>query len=176
ERKLYDGIRDSNIEPICGRPLGLKFDTQTCHLNIADAYFGLLVVGPNGGTAIRLAISAKGVPFKFTNGLDIDTSTGMVYFTDSSSLLQIRDADFLVSSRDKTERLLKYNPYTGDVSILYKGLAFPNGVALSAIRLFSVADNIKRNKNGEFWVALNNGRLGTITNGAPDPIGMKFNQ
>ncbi|MBA0665150.1 hypothetical protein Goklo_005054, partial [Gossypium klotzschianum] len=26
---------------------------------------------------IKLAILAKGVPFKFTNGLDIDTSTGM---------------------------------------------------------------------------------------------------
>ncbi|MBA0591303.1 hypothetical protein Gorai_019981, partial [Gossypium raimondii] len=101
-------------------------------------------VGPNGDTAIRLAISAKAVPFKFTNGLDIYTSTGM-------------DADFLVSSSDRTGRLLKYNPYTGDASVL-------------------VADNIKRNKNGEFWVALNSERLGTITNDAPDPIGMKFNE
>lgn len=96
ERKLCDGTRDSNVEPICGRPLGLKFDSRTCHLFIADAYFGLLVVGPNGGTAIRLAISAaNGAPFKFTNGLDIDTSTGMVYFTDSSTLFQRRYIFFL---------------------------------------------------------------------------------
>ncbi|MBA0629477.1 hypothetical protein Godav_024029 [Gossypium davidsonii] len=39
---------------------------------------------------IKLAILAKGVPFKFTNGLDIDTSTGMVYFTNSSILFQRR--------------------------------------------------------------------------------------
>ncbi|MBA0805223.1 hypothetical protein Gohar_004756, partial [Gossypium harknessii] len=37
-------------------------------------------------------------------------------------------------------------------------------------------NNIKRNKNGEFWVALNSGRLGTIENGVLDPIGMKFNE
>ncbi|KAK5795076.1 hypothetical protein PVK06_036333 [Gossypium arboreum] len=110
----YVGIRDSNIEPICGRPLGLKFDAQTCLLYITDAYFGLLVVGPNGGSAIKLAILTEGVPFKFKNGLDIDTSTKMIYFTDSSILFQRRDADFLISSSDRTGQLLKYNPYTGD--------------------------------------------------------------
>ncbi|KAG8479626.1 hypothetical protein CXB51_029389 [Gossypium anomalum] len=207
ERKLCDGTRDSNVEPICGRPLGLKFDSRTCHLHIADAYFGLLVVGPNGGTAIRLAISAaNGAPFKFTNGLDIDTSTGMVYFTDSSTLFQRRDADFLISSADTTGRLLKYNPYNGEVSVLHDGLAFPNGVAFSAnnpfllvnesikrrilkfnvhdpkaapkvfLELPRVPDNIKRNDKGEFWVALNSGRLGTLGNGVPDPIGMRFNE
>ncbi|KAG8479585.1 hypothetical protein CXB51_029329 [Gossypium anomalum] len=207
ERKLCDGTRDSNVEPICGRPLGLKFDSRTCHLYIADAYFGLLVVGPNGGTAIRLAISAaSGAPFKFTNGLDIDTSTGMVYFIDSSTLFQRRDADFLISSGDRTGRLLKYNPYNGDVSVLCDGLAFPNWVAFSAnnsfllvnesikrrilkfnvhdpkaapkvfLELPRVPDNIKRNEKGEFWVALNSGRLGTLGNGAPDPIGMRFNE
>ncbi|MBA0656099.1 hypothetical protein Goklo_008494, partial [Gossypium klotzschianum] len=77
ERKLCDGIRDSDIKLICGRPLGLKFDAQTCLLYVVDAYFGLLVVRPNDGTAIRLAISAERVPFKFTNGLDIDTMTRM---------------------------------------------------------------------------------------------------
>ncbi|KAG8479630.1 hypothetical protein CXB51_029394 [Gossypium anomalum] len=176
ERKLCDGTRDSNVEPICGRPLGLKFDSRTCHLYIADAYFGLLVVGPNGGTAIRLAISAaNGAPFKFTNGLDIDTSTGMVYFTDSSTLFRRRDADFLISSADTTGRLLKYNPYNGEVSVLHDGLAFPNGFAFSANNsFFLVPDNIKRNDKGEFWVALNSGRLGTLGNGVPDPIGMRL--
>ncbi|XP_016726366.2 protein STRICTOSIDINE SYNTHASE-LIKE 10 [Gossypium hirsutum] len=116
------------------------------------------------------------------------------------------DADFLISSGDRTRRLLKYNPYNGDVSVLYDGLAFPNGVALSAnnsfllvnesikrrilkfnvhdpkaapkvfLELPRVPDNIKRNEKGEFWVALNSGRLGTLGNGVPDPIGMRFNE
>ncbi|MBA0687615.1 hypothetical protein Goari_015130, partial [Gossypium aridum] len=158
ERKLCDGIRDSNIKPICGRPLGLKFNTQTYHLYIADAYFGLLVVGPNGGMGIRLVISTKVVPFKFMNGLEIDTSTGMVYFTDSSTLFQRRDVDFLVSSSDRTGQLLKYNPYTRDVSVLYEGLAFPNGVALSANNSFILVNESEQ------------------LNGAPDPIGIKLNQ
>lgn len=75
---------------MCGRPLGLKFNTVTCDLYIADAYFGLLVVGPGGGVAKQLATSAEGVPFRFTNALDIDTKTGEVYFTDSSILFQRR--------------------------------------------------------------------------------------
>ncbi|CAL5333810.1 unnamed protein product [Camellia sinensis] len=37
---------------VCGRPLGLRFDKKTGDLYIADAYFGLQVVGPNGGLAI----------------------------------------------------------------------------------------------------------------------------
>ncbi|TYG47779.1 hypothetical protein ES288_D11G368600v1 [Gossypium darwinii] len=123
-----------------------------------------------------------------------------------STLFQRRDADFLISSGDRTGRLLKYNPYNGDVSVLYDSLAFPNGVALSAnnsfllvnesikrrilkfnvhdpkaapkvfLELPRVPDNIKRNEKGEFWVALNSGRLGTLGNGVPDPIGMRFNE
>lgn len=80
------------MESMCGRPLGLKFNTVTCELYIADAYFGLLVVGPGGGVAKQLATSAEGVPFRFTNALDIDTKTGEVYFTDSSIMFQRRYA------------------------------------------------------------------------------------
>ncbi|MBA0743666.1 hypothetical protein Gogos_006328, partial [Gossypium gossypioides] len=146
ERKLCDGRRDSDIKLICGRPLGLKFDTQTCLLYVVDAYFGLLVVRPNGGTAIRLAISAERVPFKFTNDLDIDTRTRMVYFTDSSILFQRRDADFLISSSDRNGRLLKYNPYTRDVYVLYDGLAFPYGFSLSANNSFIVVNRPIKNE------------------------------
>ena len=38
-------------EHICGRPLGLCFSKHTGELYVADAYKGLVVVGPNGGTA-----------------------------------------------------------------------------------------------------------------------------
>lgn len=89
-KKLCDGLTNDKMESMCGRPLGLKFNTLTCELYIADAYFGLLVVGPSGGVAKQLATSAEGVPFRFTNALDIDTKTGEVYFTDSSILFQRR--------------------------------------------------------------------------------------
>ena len=57
---------------------------------IADAYKGLLVVGPNGGLAIPLANEAEGVPFKFTNDVVVDENSGVVYFTDSSTIYSVR--------------------------------------------------------------------------------------
>lgn len=76
-------------EHICGRPLGLRFDKKTGDLYIADAYFGLLKVGPEGGLATSLATEAEGVPLRFTNDLDIDDE-GNIYFTDSSTKYQRR--------------------------------------------------------------------------------------
>jgi sugar lactone lactonase YvrE len=71
-------------ESKCGRPLGVEFYRKTGELYIADAYFGLMKVGPNGGEAEVLAKEADGVPFHFVNGLAVDQATGDVYFTDSS--------------------------------------------------------------------------------------------
>ncbi|KAF8403397.1 hypothetical protein HHK36_011499 [Tetracentron sinense] len=74
-------------EHICGRPLGLRFHKKTGELYIADAYLGLMKVGPEGGLATSLATEAEGVPLRFTNDLDIDDE-GNVYFTDSSTKYQ----------------------------------------------------------------------------------------
>lgn len=73
------------LEHICGRPLGLRFNKRTEDLYIADAYMGLLVVGPNGGLATKIS-----TPFYFTNGVDIDQGNGVVYFTESSLNYQRR--------------------------------------------------------------------------------------
>ena len=70
-------------EHVCGRPLGLRFDKHG-NLYIADAYLGLLVMGPQGGVAKAVSTQAEGVPFKFVNDLDFDEN-GTVYFTDSSA-------------------------------------------------------------------------------------------
>ncbi|ESW28372.1 hypothetical protein PHAVU_003G281200 [Phaseolus vulgaris] len=187
DKKVCDGLTDESMESMCGRPLGLKFNNVTCDLYIADAYFGLLVVGPGGGVAKQLATSAEGVPFRFTNALDIHPQTGEVYFTDSSILFQRRVYLSIILSGDRTGRLLKYVPSSQRVYVMVKGLAFPNGVALSkdnsflllaesttfkvlkvslrgrnTIQTFAEVprspDNIKSNSKGEFWVALNSGR------------------
>ncbi|CAA0812821.1 Protein STRICTOSIDINE SYNTHASE-LIKE 10 [Striga hermonthica] len=76
---------DTQLEHICGRPLGLGFYKKTGELYIADAYLGLLVVGPNGGQASPVSTAVDGVPFGFTNALGIDQNSGVVYFTDSST-------------------------------------------------------------------------------------------
>ncbi|KAK9166706.1 hypothetical protein Scep_001897 [Stephania cephalantha] len=60
------------MEPTCGRPLRLKFNNKTCQLYIADAYYGLMLVGPKGGKAKSLVTKAVGVPLRLTNSLDIN--------------------------------------------------------------------------------------------------------
>ncbi|GJN25441.1 hypothetical protein PR202_gb13268 [Eleusine coracana subsp. coracana] len=72
-------------ESSCGRPLGLRFHRDSGYLYIADAYMGLMRVGPRGGEATVLATEAAGVPLSFTNGVDVDQVTGDVYFTSSST-------------------------------------------------------------------------------------------
>ncbi|XP_020235972.1 protein STRICTOSIDINE SYNTHASE-LIKE 2 isoform X2 [Cajanus cajan] len=118
-------------EHICGRPLGLCFSIPSSDLYIADAYKGLVVVGLNGGTARRLISTVKGEPLAFTNGLDVDQRTGAVYFTSSSSKHQRRNYISLILSREKTGKLMKYEPQSEKVSILVNNLSFANGVALS---------------------------------------------
>ncbi|KAF8009373.1 hypothetical protein BT93_J0388 [Corymbia citriodora subsp. variegata] len=171
-------------EHICGRPLGLRFDKKTGDLYIADAYFGLMKVGPEGGLATSLTTEAEGIPLRFTNDLDIDDE-GNVYFTDSSSIYQRRNFLHLVFSAESSGRLLKYNPVTKETTVLERNLQFPNGVSLSKDKSFFVfcegalgrlrkywlkgdkagtselfavlpgfPDNVRTNKDGEFWVAV----------------------
>lgn len=171
-------------EHICGRPLGLRFDKRTGDLYIADAYMGLLKVGPEGGLAMPLVTEAEGVPLGFTNDLDIDDD-GTVYFTDSSINYQRRNFLQLVFSGDNTGRVLKYDPIAKKAVVLVSNVQFPNGVSISKDGSFFVfcegdigslrrywlegekagttdvfamlpghPDNVRTNKEGEFWVAL----------------------
>lgn len=78
------------LEHVCGRPLGLIFSESTSELYIADAYMGLLVVGPNGGLASGVVREAQGVPLGFPNAVDINQKDRAVYFSDSSTRYQRR--------------------------------------------------------------------------------------
>ncbi|KAK6141907.1 hypothetical protein DH2020_024356 [Rehmannia glutinosa] len=171
-------------EHICGRPLGLRFDKKTGDMYIADAYLGLMKVGPEGGLATQLTTEAEGVPLGFTNDLDIDDK-GNIYFTDSSIKYQRRNFLQLVFSGDDSGRVLKYNPNTKETTVLLRNLQFPNGLSLSKDGSFFVfcegaigrlrkywlkgekagtseilailpghPDNVRTNENGEFWVAI----------------------
>ncbi|KAF3778693.1 STRICTOSIDINE SYNTHASE-LIKE 10 protein [Nymphaea thermarum] len=128
--------KEMGEEEVCGRPLGLQFHEATGDLYVADAYFGLLVVGEGGGAATQLAVEADGEPFRFTNHLDIDQVDDTIYFTDSSSRFSRRQFAMSVASGDSTGRLMSYDPKTKEVKVLLKGLKFANGVALSRDRSF----------------------------------------
>ncbi|XP_062187062.1 protein STRICTOSIDINE SYNTHASE-LIKE 10-like [Phragmites australis] len=124
-------VPSEETESMCGRPLGLQFHTKTGDLYIADAYLGLMRVGPDGGEAEVLATGADGVPFNFVNGLDVDQATGDVYFTDSSTTYPRRFNTEIMMNADATGRLLKYGAQARRVTVLKAGLPYPNGVAVS---------------------------------------------
>ncbi|XP_050234703.1 protein STRICTOSIDINE SYNTHASE-LIKE 3-like [Mercurialis annua] len=171
-------------EHICGRPLGLRFNKKTGDLYIADAYFGLMKVGPEGGLATSLVKEAEGVSLGFTNDLDIDDE-GNIYFTDSSTQYQRRNFMQLVFSSEDSGRVLKYNPSTKETTVLVRNVQFPNGLSLSkdgnffvfsegsmgrlskywlkgekagSTEVFAIMpgfpDNVRTNKEGNFWVAI----------------------
>ncbi|KAM0904262.1 hypothetical protein ACQ4PT_018142 [Festuca glaucescens] len=118
-------------ESLCGRPLGLAFHRNSGDLYIADAYKGLMRVGPDGGESEVLATGVDGVPFNFVNGIEVDQATGDVYFTDSSLTYPRRFNTEIMMNADATVRLLKYDAGTKQVTVLKDGLPYPNGVAVS---------------------------------------------
>ncbi|KAI3444343.1 hypothetical protein Pfo_029752 [Paulownia fortunei] len=173
------------MEHICGRPLGLRFHQKTGDLYIADAYLGLQVVEPTGGMTSQLVTEVEGQHLRFTNDMDIDVEKDVIYFTDSSTEFHRREFMPSILTIDKTGKLMKYDISSKEVTVLLRGIAFANGVALSKDRSFLLVaetttcrilrfwlqgpnagkhdtfaelpgfpDNIRRNSEGEFWVAL----------------------
>ncbi|XP_078431522.1 protein STRICTOSIDINE SYNTHASE-LIKE 10-like [Wolffia australiana] len=139
-------------ENVCGRPLGLQFEHSSGDLYIADAYFGLMKVGPDGGTAEPVAFEAEGQPLFFTNGVDIDQKRGTVYLTDSSAHFRRRDFLMLMLTGDATGRLLSYEKGTGEVKVLLRGLAFPNGLAMDKDGEFLLITETTNRRVLRYWL------------------------
>ncbi|CAL4899730.1 unnamed protein product [Urochloa decumbens] len=146
--------RSVDAESVCGRPLGLQFHARTGDLYIADAYLGLMKVGPGGGEATVLAADAGdgGKPFTFVNGIDVDQATGDVYFTDSSTVYTRAHNSDILYNRDSTGRLLKYDARSGQVTVLMAGLPYPNGVALSLDRTHVVVAHTGPCQAFRYWL------------------------
>ncbi|CAI6010699.1 unnamed protein product [Closterium sp. NIES-65] len=140
ERCQGSRTTNSSMEPICGRPLGLRFHPVTSDLYFADAYFGLHRVGPGGGKAERLVDVVAGKRMLMTNDLDIDADgkNGVVYFTDGSTRWQRKDFFLATLEGQPDGRFMQYDIATGQTKVLVKGVAFANGVAISRDRTFVV--------------------------------------
>ncbi|XP_066379087.1 protein STRICTOSIDINE SYNTHASE-LIKE 10-like [Miscanthus floridulus] len=139
-------------ESSCGRPLGLRFHRNSGNLYVADAYMGLMRVGPDGGDATVLATEAGGEPFRFTNGVDIDQVTGDVYFTDSSKTYPRSQHQMVTASGDSTGRIMKYSPRTNQVTVLQSGVTYPNGIAISEDRTHLVVALTGPCKLLRYWI------------------------
>ncbi|MBT8767206.1 SMP-30/gluconolactonase/LRE family protein [Metapseudomonas boanensis] len=148
-RITADGTPETFVET-GGRPLGMDFDAAG-NLIVADAYKGLLRLAQSGKTQV-LATEADGVPFRFTNDLDI-ARDGRIYFTDASSKFQ--QPDYLLDLLEARPhgRLLRFDPATGKTEVLLKNLYFANGVALSAKEDFVLVNETYRYRITRFWLS-----------------------
>nr|TKW22131.1 LOW QUALITY PROTEIN: hypothetical protein SEVIR_4G208800v2 [Setaria viridis] len=119
---------------------------------IADAYMGLMRVGPSGGEATVLATGAAGEPFRFTNGVDVDQVTGDIYFTDSSKTYQRSQHQMVTASGDSTGRIMKYDPRTKQGTVLQSGVTYPNGIAISDDRTHLIVALTGPCKLLRYWI------------------------
>ncbi|CAL5008623.1 unnamed protein product [Urochloa decumbens] len=139
-------------ESSCGRPLGLRFHNNSGNLYIADAYMGLMRVGPKGGEVTVLATEAGGVSLRFTNGVDVDQITDDVYFTDSSTTYTRAQHEMVTGMRDSTGRIMRYNRRTNKVTVLQSGVTYPNGIAISADRTHLIVALTGPCKLMRYWI------------------------
>ena len=160
--QLYSGLHDGKIVRIKvdgsvetfadtqGRPLGMDFDAQG-NLIVADAYKGLLSINAQGRITV-LTTEAEGVPFKFTDDLDI-ARDGTIYFSDASA--RFEQPDYLLDLLEARPhgRLLSYNPATGQTRVLLKDLYFANGVALSTNEDFVLVNETYRYRITSYWLS-----------------------
>lgn len=158
---IYGGTQDGKIVrvhpdgtvedwvTINGRPLGLHFDAQG-NLIVCDAYKGLLSIDPAGNVSV-LVNSAEGVPFKFTDDLDI-ASDGKIYFTDASSKWMQPQYMLDLFEAKPYGRFMVYDPATKKTTVLLRDLYFANGVALSKNEDFVLVNETWRYRILRYWL------------------------
>lgn len=161
EGRIYGGTQDGKIVRILkdggveifaetgGRPLGLAFDRQG-NLIAADSYKGLLSVDASGNITV-LSTGAEGVPFRFTDHLDI-ASDGMIYFTDASFKYGQNEYLFDLLESKPNGRFLRYNPESKITDVLLRDLYFSNGVALSQNEDFVLVNETYRYRIQRYWL------------------------
>lgn len=162
EGRVYGGLADGRIVRLLadgsvedfantgGRPLGMEFDSGG-RLIVADAWKGLLSIS-SGGQVTVLTSEAGGVPFAFTDDVDI-ARNGTIYFTDASSKWHQPDYELDLLESKPYGRLLAYDPNTRSTTVLLDGLYFANGVALSSAEDFVLVNETWRYRVIRYWLA-----------------------
>lgn len=119
-----------------GRVLGFDFDGRG-NLIAADAVRGLLSVAPDGKTSV-LTDKVGNDPIRFADGVVV-SKAGPIYFTDASRRFGPKEnggtfeASVLdILEQQSTGRVLVFDPATKSTNTVAGGLAFANGIALSA--------------------------------------------
>lgn len=159
--RIYGGTADGRIVRVLpdgtveefaqtnGRPLGMDFDAAQ-NLIVCDAFKGLLSISPDKKITV-LATGVEGIPFGFTDDLEIDQA-GLIYFTDASTKFDQRHYEFDLLEGRPYGRLITYNPATKEVKVILKDLYFANGVALSKNEDFILINETYRYQIHRLWL------------------------
>ncbi|WP_111493856.1 SMP-30/gluconolactonase/LRE family protein [Marinobacter bohaiensis] len=160
--RVYGGTQDGRIVRVWpdgrvetwartgGRPLGMEFD-RNGNLIVADAYKGLLSIDPPSGNIRTLSTEAEGLPFRFTDDVDIGPD-GMIYFTDASSRFNQSQYRLDLLEMQPHGRLLRYNPATRKTDVLLRNLHFANGVAVSKDGSFLLVNETWKYRVLRYWL------------------------
>ena len=119
-----------------GRVLGFDFDAVG-NLIAADAILGLLSVASDRKISI-LVNTLDNEPIRYADAAVVARS-GRIYFTDASTRFGAKDyggtfeASILdILEQSCTGRVLEYDPASKSTRVVASGIAFANGIALSA--------------------------------------------
>lgn len=135
-RMAPDGSAQQRFADTGGRVLGLEFD-RAGNLIAADAYKGLVRVGPDGQATVLTAEVAPGDPIRYADAVAI-SGQGLIYFTEGShhfapgpwgDPLAASVAEIL--EQKGNGRVLVYDPNTGRTEVVAQGLVFANGIVVS---------------------------------------------
>ena len=132
-RVSHDGRQIDRVAHTGGRPLGIEIDGDG-RLLVCDARRGLLRVDPASGGIETLTESIGGDRMRFCNNAAI-SSSGAIWFSDSSRRFGIDEWKADLIQHTRTGRLARRDP-DGTIEVVLDGLAFANGVALSADESF----------------------------------------
>jgi hypothetical protein len=161
-----------------GRPLGLAFDGAG-RLYVADAYEGLLRIEQRGDhrAVVRVASCVdRGHPGAhplYTDSLYI-ARDGAVWFTCPSQRFGLEDIRSDGLETQRTGRLLRYDPRTGEKTVKLDQLAFANGVTMPPSERFVLVNEWYGYRITRLWLSgPKQGKVDTFvenTPGYPDNI------
>ncbi|XP_039162669.1 protein STRICTOSIDINE SYNTHASE-LIKE 12-like [Eucalyptus grandis] len=117
---------NATVGLICGRPLGIAFNS-TEFLYICDAYLGLYVVSPLGGQRPRSLLLPKA-----HRSASVMAWTSILIPAWSTSQMLVPIICSAALNRNSTGRLRRFDPRTGQVTMLARGLSGPGGIAVAS--------------------------------------------
>jgi len=148
--RVFPGGRVENWLSTGGRPLGMVFD-HNGNLVVADAWKGLLSVTQDGDVTV-LSREAEGIPFRFTDDVDI-AADGRIYFTDASSRFHQPDYQLDLLEMRPHGRLLRYSPETGETEVLLGDMHFANGVAVAPGGDYVLVNETWKYRIHRYWIS-----------------------